>query len=421
VVTARDGHPASRMLKRALVSGLCSVGVNCIDTQALPLPLARTAIKFNSAKGGVNVRVDPDDPENTIVEFYNGEGFYITKATERKLESIYFREDYARADSEHVGRIDPAPTTIDEYRQLLLSRIASRALIERKFKIVLDCAFGTTGSVLPELLGRLGCEVIALNAYTDWAREPRTPESRAQHLTSLAQVVRTLGADVGALIHSDGERVELVDAGGTPIYGAKLLAVLTSLTAQRHPGARFAVPVSAPSAIETIAEGRVARTQTDPRFLMTMAYLPGEKVVMAGDLSGGFIFPGHSEESGGFFHPTFDGMFALVKTLKMLAFLQTSLAEVAASLPPIYLASRDVECPSNDKGMVMKALTQELSAGDRRVELIDGIKTFEAPDAWTLIVPDSGPRFFVQSEGPTESAAAQHADYWASRIDAMVG
>lgn len=421
VVTARDGHPASRMLKRALVSGLCSVGVSCIDTQALPLPLARTAIKFNLAKGGVNVRVDPDDPENTIVEFYNGEGFYVTRATERKLESIYFREDYARADIEHVGRIDPAPTTIDEYRKLLLSRIGVRPLAERRFKVVLDCAFGTTGSVLPELLGRLGCDVIALNAYTDWAREPRTPESRAQLLGSLAQVVRTLGADLGALIHSDGERIELVDAGGNPVYGAKLLAALASLTARRHPGARFAVPVSAPSAIEAIAEGRVAHTQTDPRFLMTMAYLPGEKIVMAGDLSGGFIFPGHSEEVGGTFHPTFDGMFALVKTLEMLAFLQTSLAEVVASLLPIHLSSLSVECPTDDKGMVMKTLTQELSAGGGKVELIDGIKASDAPDSWTLIVPDSGPRFLVQSEGPSEQAAAARAAQWAARIEALVG
>ncbi len=421
VVTARDGHPASRMLKRALVSGLCSVGVSCVDTQALPLPLARTAIKLHSAKGGVNVRVDPDDPENTIVEFYNGEGFYITKATERKLESIYFREDYARADSESVGRIDPAPTTIDEYRSLLLSRIAPRPLAERKFKVVLDCAFGTTGSVLPELLGRLGCDVIALNAYTDWSREPRTPESRSQLLGNLAQVVRTLGADLGALVHSDGERVELVDASGNAVYGAKLLASLASLTAQRHPGARFAVPVSAPSAVEKIAEGRVARTQTDPRFLMTMAYLPGEKIVMAGDLMGGFIFPGHSEEGGGVFHPTFDGMFALVKTLEMLAFLQTSLADVTAALPPIHLSSLAVECPTDDKGMVMKALTQELSAGPGRVELIDGIKTYDAPDAWTLIVPDSGPRFFVQAEGNSDADASERAASWAARIEYMVG
>lgn len=421
IVTARDSHPASRMLKRALVSGLCSVGVNCIDTQALPLPLARTAIKFNAAKGGINVRVDPDDPENTIVEFYNGEGFYITKATERKLESIYFREDYARADSEHVGRIDPSPTTIDEYKQLLLSRISARPLAERGFKVVVDCAFGTAGHILPELLGRLGCEVIALNAYTDWAREPRTAESRVQLLSNLAQVVRTLGADIGALVHSDGERVELVDASGTPLYGAKLLATLASLTVQRYPGARFAVPVSAPSAIEKIANGRVARTQTDPRFLMTQAYLPGEKVVMAGDLTGGIIFPGHSEEGGGFFHPTFDGMFALVKTLEMLAFLQTSLAEVTAALPPIHLANQAVECPSNDKGMVMKALTQELSSGPGKVELIDGIKTFDAQDAWTLIVPDSGPRFFVQAEGQSDSDAEERASHWASRIEAMVG
>jgi phosphomannomutase len=173
--------------------------------------------------------------------------------------------------------------------------------------------------------------------------------------------------------------------------------------------------------MEKITGGRVARTQTDPRFLMTMAYLPGEKIVMAGDLAGGFIFPGHSEETGGVFHPTFDGMFALVKTLEMLAFLQTSLEAVTAALPPIHLASLAVECPTDDKGMVMKALTQELSAGTGRVELIDGIKTFDADNAWTLIVPDSGPRFLVQAEGTSDADAAARAQGWAARIESMVG
>ena len=244
VVTARDAHPASRMLKRALVSGLCSVGVNCIDTQALPLPLARMAIRVQNAQGGVNVRVDPDDPDSTIVEFYNGQGFYITRATERKLETIYFREDYARTTPEQVGVIEPAPTSVEAYRKLFLLRGMTRALVDRKFKVVVDCAFGTTGAILPELLGRLGCDVVALNAYADWSREPRNPESREAQLASLSQVVRTLGADVGALVHSDGERVELVDAEGNALYGAKLLAALTHLSVKRHPGARFAMPVS---------------------------------------------------------------------------------------------------------------------------------------------------------------------------------
>ena len=424
VVTARDAHPASRMLKRALVSGLCSVGVSCIDTQALPLPLARMAIRFQNALGGVNVRVDPDDPESTIIEFYNGQGFYITRATERKLETIYFREDYARATPEKVGRIDPAPTTIDAYRQLFLGRLSTKILTERRFKVVVDCAFGTTGSVLPELLGRLGCDVIALNAYADWAREPRDPDARAVQLASLAQVVRTLGADVGALIHSDGERVELVDSTGKPLYGAKLLAVLTRLCVQRHPGARFAVPVSAPSAIERLARaggGSVVRTQTDPRFLMTLSYLAAEKILMAGDLAGGFIFHGHDDEGGPAFHPTFDGMFALVKTLEMLAFLQTSLEEVSESLPPMHLAARYVECPTDDKGMVMKALTQELSQGPARVELIDGIKVSDADDGWTLIVPDAGPRFVVQAEGQSDAEADERVERWVERIESMVG
>ena len=153
---------------------------------------------------------------------------------------------------------------------------------------------------------------------------------------------------------------------------------------------------------------------------MTLSYLAAERVLMAGDLMGGFIFHGHDDDSGPAFHPTFDGMFTLVKTLEMMAFLQTSLAETVASLPEMHLSSRFVECPTDDKGMVMKALTTELSGGPEKVELIDGIKVGQG-NQWTLIVPDAGPRFVIEAEGRTDEEARERVAHWADRIEAMVG
>lgn len=412
VVTSRDSHPASRMVKRALLSGLCSVGVNCIDIQAMPLPLARAAIRFNSAQGGVNLRVDPENPRNMIIEFFDSRGIYLTKNSERKIETIYFREDYGRADMSEVGQITPAPTTVEQYSRLFLSHIREKDIERRRFRVVVDYAYSGIATVLPEILGRLGCDVIALNAYTDWRRKPQSTADQQEMIRNLADVVRTLKADLGVLFHSNGERLELVDERGETLYGARLLATIASLVAQTRPGARVAVPVTAPSAVEKVlasTSGSVVRTKTDPRFLMTVASIPAEKITFAGDLSGGFVFPD--------FHPAFDGLFAFARILEMLSWLQRPLSAFAAELPPMFLTRETVRCPWDVKGAVMRALTEEAQALPGQVELLDGIKITDSERQWSLVLPDaSDPTFTIHAEGASLVDAEARAKRWAARI-----
>ena len=232
---------------------------------------------------------------------------------------------------------------------------------------------------------------------------------------TLSQVVLTLGADLGVLLHSDGERVELVTEKGEALYGSRLLATLASLMAQTHPDTRVAVPITAPSLLESAVHpygGSVTRTKTEPRFLMTLATLPAEKITMAGDLEGGILFSK--------FYPGFDGMFTFVKTLQMLAWLQKPLSEVANALPESYLAARVVRCPWDQKGTVMRILTEE-SQGHKGLELIDGIKMTDAPNRWVLVLPDSAdPTFHVHTEDTTLAAAEKRADEYIARIEKIL-
>jgi mannose-1-phosphate guanylyltransferase/phosphomannomutase len=416
VTVGRDAHPASRMLKRALIAGLSSVGCNVLDVSAPPLPLARTTVRANNAQGGVNVRIDPDHPRSALVEFFDKSGIYLTKNAERKIETIFFREDYGRTDMEEVGEIDYASRVVEQYTQMFFGQIRERDVERRRFKVVVDYAYGRISTVLPELLGRLGCDVIALNAYSDWNRSPKTPQEREALMYNLSQVVLTLRADLGVLIHSDGERLALVDEKGETLSGARLLATMSSLVAQTRPGAKVAVPVTAPSVIEAVmrrTNGVVARTKTDSRFLMTLSSHPAENVAMAGDLDGGFIFPE--------FHPAFDGMFAFAKTLEMLSWLQRPLSEFSAELPPMYLSAAQVRCPWEVKGKVMRRLTEDSRHTNGRTELIDGIKLTDSEQEWVLVLPDAAePVFHVYAEGQSQEEAVRKAQEYVGKIESLV-
>ncbi len=415
VATARDAHPASRMLKRALLSGLVSVGCQVLDVQAQPLPIARGVARADNCAGLVNVRVDPDHPRNALIEFFDQQGIYLTRNAERKIETIFFREDYGRTDMDAVGHIELAPLAVEQYRQRFFSTVRAQDVARRRFKVVVDYAYGRIASVLPDLLGRLGCEVIALNAYSDPARAPKNNQERQALLYNLSQVVLTLKADLGVILYSDGERLDLVDERGDILSGARLMATLASLVAQTRPGAKVAVPVTAPSVIEAVmrrTNGVVARTKTDPRNLMTLSSLAAEKVAMASDLNGGFIFPD--------FHPAFDAMFAFAKTLEMLSWLQRPLSEFSAELPEMFLSNALVRCPWEVKGKVMRRLSEESRELEGRAELLDGIKLTDSEREWVLVLPDDAqPVFHVYAEGRSQEDATERARQFVEKIEAI--
>jgi mannose-1-phosphate guanylyltransferase/phosphomannomutase len=199
---------------------------------------------------------------------------------------------------------------------------------------------------------------------------------------------------------------------GRTLYGAKLLAVLASLTAQTRPGARIAVPVTTPSLVDKVVAahgGSVVRTKTDPRYLMTVASVPAENIAMAGDLHGGMIFPD--------FHPAYDGLYSFVRVLEMLSWLQRPLSSLVDELPVSHVTQTTVRCPWDAKGAVMRTLTEEAHGRDGQLELIDGIKLMQAPDSWVQILPDpSEPTFAVHAEGRDAVEVQRLVEHWSRRI-----
>ena len=404
VVTSRDSGPVARMMKRAMISGLLSVGVNIMDLQSTALPIARHTILGSEASGGVHIRLSPTDPRLILIEFFDDQGIYLSKNQERKVETIFFREDFRRVDAEQVGQLDFAGRHVEQYAVDFYQHLKVAEIESRKFKIVADFAFGRLANVFPTMLGKLGCDLIALNAYPDANKAPKTPQDRESLVPNLAQIVQTLRADIGVLFEGDGERMTLVDENGSIIEGSSLLAMMAALRARTCREAHIAVPVTAPRMIESLVAlhgGTVMRTKTDTRDLMTATIAKTNKADFAGDDAGRiyllrvpaeFRRDVRLRENDGNAHSDRPARFGTgVGTAASL--------RVAAA----------VRCPWEMKGRVMRVLTKEadsLAGSDgQRVELVDGIKFFDHDD-WALVLPDaSEPFFHVYSESHSQESA----------------
>lgn len=419
VITARDSGLAARMTKRAIIAGLMSVGCDVLDLRSMPLPIMRHTLRGSVAAGGMYVRMAPNNPRLLLIEFLDQDAIYLSKAAERKLETIFFREDFGRADVEQIGTLEFASRSVEQYHEDYARHLNAAPIADRRLKVVADFTFGRVATIFPSLLGRLGCDVIALNAYVDPAKAPRTPETRAAHLPNLAQIVRTLNADLGVMFETNGERLTIVDENGRVIQGDDLLTLYAVMVARTRTRARIAVPVTAPARIEQLVAlhgGMVQRTKTDVRSLMSLATAAGDKkspqVDFAGDDAGGFIF---SE-----FMPAFDSMYAFGKLLEMLATSGLSVSEIADALPPAHVVRTEVRCPWEIKGRIMRELTREAEEAGP-VDLIDGIKILR-DHSWILILPDaSEPYFHVYAESDSPEQAQALMSQYVQRIETLRG
>jgi mannose-1-phosphate guanylyltransferase/phosphomannomutase len=196
-----------------------------------------------------------------------------------------------------------------------------------------------------------------------------------------------------------------VDEKGDLIPDWVALQVVTLLICRQQRGGRIGVPVTASRNIEKIASRygvEVVRTRTLPRSLVEAATREG--VIFVGDGDGGYVFPA--------FQPAFDGMFAVVKLMELLAGEDRALSDVYREVPPSELVRRKVPCAWENKGALMRKLTEH--AKGKPSQFVDGVKIFEGDD-WVLIYPSQDEAYFhLCVEADERRKAEEMAERYAS-------
>ncbi|HTY79643.1 MAG TPA: mannose-1-phosphate guanyltransferase [Candidatus Bathyarchaeia archaeon] len=407
MITSRDHHKASRMINRALMSGLLSVGVDVQDLGVAPLPVVRYQIAALGLAGGTHVRKSPYDPQLLDVKVLDSRGLEVAPDREKAMERLFFMEDFERAPMDGIGTLSFPHAGTDRYRDGLLGSVDREVVRRGGLRMVLDYAFGSASSIFPSVLGALGVEVIALNAYLDETRISKTSEEFQRSLQQLSNIVRTLGADLGVLLDTGGEKVFLVDEKGEVLSGDLTLALVALLVMRTRDRGRIVVPVTASRAVERMAEEygfQVTRSRGTARALTEAALAPD--VALVAEEMGGLIFPS--------FHPAFDGMSAVVRILEMMARLDVRLHQLTRAVPESHTARLEVPCPDERKGAVMRRLIEATKGAD--VELIEGVRVRMGED-WVAAIPDADRAIFhVVAEAGDRETAQRLAEDFRERI-----
>lgn len=407
VITSRDAHRATRMVKRSMISGLLSAGVRVGDLRTAPIPVVRYELGKEGEAGGIHVRQSPYDARVLDIKFFGADGADLPIAQEKAIEQLFFREDFKRANLEDVGEITVPPRALEYYKGGFLKTIDRQTIGAANFKIVLDYAYSSSSMVFPAILGELGLEVVTLNAFINPNKITKTETEFKHSLSQLSNIVTTLEADAGFLIDTGAEKVFLVDERGKIIPNDTAMLVVADLVMRHYKKGTIAVPVHASSVIEDLAKRfdiKVKRTATSQRQISAAAR--EKDVIFVGDCSGGFIFPE--------FQPAFDAMYAIGKILEMMAKENIHLNGISREIPKYEVLHKKLPCSWDKKGQTMRHAIAE--AKGKKAELIDGVKIF-FKNSWVLLLPDAdGAYFHVWAESADEKIAKEILKEYSEKV-----
>jgi mannose-1-phosphate guanylyltransferase/phosphomannomutase len=389
VVASRESAPAYRMIKRALISGLHSTGVNVADLRTLPAPVGKHLLKTQGYDAAFHVGASTTDPEAVQIRLFERPGIALSAALQKEVEKHFTRQELRRVPFGDVGSITYPARARESYASDLLADLDTQAIKERGFRIVVDYGYSAGSFVLPLVLGPVGVEAVTAHAFE--SDTGSTPGRLAETIDQAQRLVGAVNADFGAVFDRSAERIYLIDERGREVRPDQALLLYLKLLSVKDGGGKIVVPITATSQVEEVVGGRFEVVRTPATLPELTRAAAGDGVLFAGAPGGGYVFPA--------FLPAYDAIAALCKLLELLAPVGDPLSKLVSELPRPTLVHRQVQCPWALKGAVMRILNERYA--DRDVDTTDGIKIFDAR-GWVQVLPDGDePTIHLYAEGET--------------------
>jgi mannose-1-phosphate guanylyltransferase/phosphomannomutase len=396
VVASRESAPAYQMIKRAIISGLHSTGVQVADLRTLPAPVGKHHLKTQGYDAAFHVGAASHDPEAVQIRLFERPGIALSSSLQKEIDKHFTRQELRRVPFADVGVITYPARARETYANDLLANLDVEAIRARNFRLIVDYGYSAASNVLPLVLGPLGVEAVTAHAFeSDIGHLPARLRETIEGATRLVQAVN---ADFGAVFDRSAERIYLIDEAGREVPPEQALLLYLRLIGANGYRGRVAVPINTTSQIEGLIGDQLELVRTGASLPDLTRVSSEEGVVFAGAVGGGYAFPG--------FLPAYDAMASLCKLLELLATQEPrSISELTRELPRPTLIHRQIACSWALKGTVMRVLNERFAEAD--VDLRDGIKVFDER-GWVQVLPDPDePLVHLYAEGATTEGSEE--------------
>ncbi len=390
VVLGMDNRTSSPALKEAFAAGVLSTGVDVVDIGVNHTPLLYFAVAHWKQDGGATVTGSHNPVSDNGVKMVHAGALPLTEEEIQGLLETIRRGDFETGQGRRTTR-DP--------REDYFRAITVRVKLARRLTVVVDAGNGVAGLFAPELLRRIGCEVIELYCESDGTFPNHLPDPEMEeNVRDLIAKVREARADIGIAYDGDADRMGVVDERGARHEADLILALLARDLLTRQPGAKIVFDVkSSQVLVDDIRAhgGRPIMWKTGHSHLKRKMREDG--ILLGGEVSGHMFFAEN-------WYGVDDGILASCKFLELMAQSPEPVSAHFATLPHLYATPElKAACPDDKKFGVVAELVREFKGRYETID-IDGARVI-FPEGWGLVrASNTNPYLTLRFEGKTAAA-----------------
>ena len=393
IAVGSDQSNPAKMLKISFIAGLISAGLKVLDFGVLHLPVIRSAARFYGVDGGIHISTSSKNIGRLQVDFIDKNGSNIDRGIERKIETMFQREDFSRCEGSSIKDVEVIPDYTKFYLRNIINNVKSKKL---DYKIALNSSSESVLNSVTDLLTGLGCFIEKVNINIGYGSK----EINLKNKKYFSKMVSMGDFDLGVSIEDTSEKMMLVDNTGKIVTDDMFTALISLIMFRTIDGGTVVVPISTSHVIEQLADannGKVVRTKTSHQDLMNK--------ILASDIK---------DQVYDQFTLNFDAVAGIVKILDFMKLNDYMLSDLVEMIPDFHINEKEVECSWNAKGKVIRQIIQENE--NESIETLEGVKIFK-DGGWVLVLPDAEqPVCRIKSESFSAEFAEELTNTYVNRV-----
>ena len=389
-IVGYDNRESSIELSLSLSLGILSTGVDVINLGLVTTPMAIYSKEVLKIPSYVMVTASHNPKDDNGFKFSfdesgNVKGDDIDKFYDLVI-SVNFKECMGKFSRYNVEK---------DYLELFRRGIN---LGDKKLKVVIDLANGTTSCIARELFEQFDIDLTIINEESDSSFPNHHPDPCvAANQKQLQDKVLELHADLGIGFDGDGDRCGIVDNLGHIIPTDIYMAIMCKDIILNNEDKRILYDVKCSNALkdEIVKWGGVPICyRTGASY--TMAKVIDDNILFGGEYSGHVFFNDRIPVIG-------SGIYAGLRMVEVLSKTDKKLSDLVDSISKYYSTEEiKIHSPNDIKDRVIEDIKKYCINMRFNIDLTDGVKIIR-PDSWALIrVSNTGPNITVRFEADTE-------------------
>jgi len=405
IYVGRDGRLSGPTLIKALTQGLLDSGRDVTNIGMVPTPVLYFAAYHLGSGSGIMLTGSHNPPNYNGLKMVLGGETLAGEAIQMLRQRIENKNLDTGAGSYKAEDVTSA----------YLDAVLNDVKLARPLKVAVDCGNGVAGSIAPQLLKGLGCEIIELFCDVDGNFPNHHPDpSQMENLQDLISAVIGQQADIGLAFDGDGDRLGVITPDGNIIWADRQMMLYAQDVLSRNPGGDIIFDIKCTTHLARIikeAGGNPIMWKTGHSFIK--AKLKESGALLAGEMSGHIFF---KERWYGFD----DALYTAARLLEILANDQRNATEIFDALPnSVNTPELKLDMEEGEHFKLIERMVANAQFGNAKITTIDGIRA-DFDDGFGLVrASNTTPCLVYRFESETQEGLERIKDQFRTLTEAQ--